>query len=273
MPRRAMAATCWPACSPMPPLRATTTTRYYNSVVSIGDGAAAALPQAPPGAVRRDPSRRSPSSAGSSARVLAIPLADQTPGAADQPPMAAAGQRVAVNICYEDAFGGELRPAGAVGNAAGQRHQRRLVRPLARRRAAQRRSRAMRALESGRPMLRATNTGITAVIDHRGRELRACPGSRAACSKASIAGRTGATPYVRCGDAIALGSALARSLSRWPLCASGDARRRGDSRLAVDALAQAHANRRAGRLLARLFGRGASHPVKSVPFAPPAAPC
>ncbi len=41
-------------------------------------------------------------------RVLAIPLADQTPGPAYPQPMEVAGQRLAVNICYEDAFGGEL---------------------------------------------------------------------------------------------------------------------------------------------------------------------
>ena len=40
--------------------------------------------------------------------VLAIPLADQTPGPAYQAPFEVAGERVAVNICYEDAFGGEL---------------------------------------------------------------------------------------------------------------------------------------------------------------------
>ena len=40
--------------------------------------------------------------------VLDIPLADQTPGQPDQPPLAAAGQRLAVGICYEDAFGAEL---------------------------------------------------------------------------------------------------------------------------------------------------------------------
>ena len=45
--------------------------------------------------------------------VLAIPLADQTPGAAHQPPLAVVGARVAVNICYEDAFGAELSTAHA----------------------------------------------------------------------------------------------------------------------------------------------------------------
>ena len=41
-------------------------------------------------------------------RVLAIPLSDQTPGPADQPPFELAGERLAINICYEDAFGDEL---------------------------------------------------------------------------------------------------------------------------------------------------------------------
>ncbi|MGH8621868.1 MAG: apolipoprotein N-acyltransferase, partial [Burkholderiales bacterium] len=47
--------------------------------------------------------------------VLAIPLQDFSRGAPDQRPLAVAGQRVAVNICYEDAFGEEIaaRAAGA----------------------------------------------------------------------------------------------------------------------------------------------------------------
>ena len=41
-------------------------------------------------------------------RVLSIPLADFSRGATTQRPMAIAGQHVAVNICYEDAFGEEI---------------------------------------------------------------------------------------------------------------------------------------------------------------------
>ena len=105
-------------------------------------------------------------------RVLAIPLSDQTPGPADQPPFEVGGARIAVNICYEDAFGDELR--------AGAREATLLVnvtndawygRSIAARQHNQ--IAAMRALELGRPMLRATNTGITSAIDHDGRVVAA----------------------------------------------------------------------------------------------------
>jgi apolipoprotein N-acyltransferase len=67
---------------------------------------------------------------------------------------------------------------------------------------------AMRAIEAARPMLRATNTGITAIIDHHGVERARLPWFTRGVLEGSIAGRTGATPYVRFGDAIALGASL-----------------------------------------------------------------
>jgi apolipoprotein N-acyltransferase len=148
--------------------------------------------------------------------VLAIPLADQTPGPEDQPPFDAAGERVAVNICYEDAFGGELRSAAAAATllvnvtndawygrslAAEQHNQ------IA----------AMRALESGRPMLRATNTGITSAIDHRGRELARLPWFTRGILEVEIAGRQGLTPYLRWGDAVPLSAGAALLLVAWLL--------------------------------------------------------
>ena len=77
--------------------------------------------------------------------------------------MRLAGQHVAVNICYEDAFGEEiiraLPQAGILANLSNTAwFGRSLAQPqhlqIAR----------MRAVETGRPMLRATNTGMTAVI-------------------------------------------------------------------------------------------------------------
>ncbi len=141
-------------------------------------------------------------------RVLHIPLADQTPGAADQPPFDVAGQRVAVNICYEDAFGGELirelpeatllvnvtNDAWYGHSLAAEQHEQ-----IA----------AMRARETARPMLRATNTGITSIIDHRGAEIARLPWfTRGILEDTAIAGRSGTTPYVRYGDAIAVAAGV-----------------------------------------------------------------
>ena len=153
-------------------------------------------------------------------RVLSIPLADQTPGSADQAPLNVAGQRVAVNICYEDAFGSELlhalpeatllvnftNDAWYGRSLAAEQHEQ-----IA----------AMRALETSRPMLRATNTGITSIIDHRGTELSRLPWFTRGVLEGAIAGRSGATPYVRFADfpavvlALLLGAAAYLASRKW----------------------------------------------------------
>ena len=131
--------------------------------------------------------------------VLAIPLADQARGGAEQPPLVVAGQRVAVNICYEDAVGAELihgaRSAHLLVNVTNDAWYGRSI-------AAEQHNQiaAMRALELGRPMLRATNTGITSAIGHDGRELARLPWFTTGILEVAVAGRDGATPYVRFGD-------------------------------------------------------------------------
>ena len=139
--------------------------------------------------------------------VLHIPLADQTPGPADQAPFAVAGEQVAVNICYEDAFGSELIHAlpeatllvNVTNDAwygrsfAAEQHEQ-----IA----------AMRAVETSRPMLRATNTGITSIIDHRGNEVARLPWFTRGILEGTIAGRTGTTVYMRFGDALAVALAF-----------------------------------------------------------------
>jgi apolipoprotein N-acyltransferase len=68
---------------------------------------------------------------------------------------------------------------------------------------------AMRALETGRPLLRATNTGITSAIGHDGREFARLPWFTRGILEVEITGRQGVTPYVRFGDALAVVLALA----------------------------------------------------------------
>jgi apolipoprotein N-acyltransferase len=140
--------------------------------------------------------------------VLAIPHADQARGGATQPPLVVAGQRVALNICYEDAFGAELihgaRDAHLLVNVTNDAWYGRSI-------AAEQHNQiaAMRARELGRPMLRATNTGITSAIGHDGRELARLPWFTTGILETSIAGRDGATPYLRFGDALMLALAAA----------------------------------------------------------------
>ena len=134
---------------------------------------------------------------------MSIPLADFSRGSVAQRPLAVAGERIAVNICYEDAYGDEIvrqLPEATllvnVSNVAwfgdslapGQHLQ------IAR----------MRALETGRMMLAATNTGITAAIAADGAVLARLPQFSAGKLEIEARGRTGATPYVALVDGPAL---------------------------------------------------------------------
>jgi apolipoprotein N-acyltransferase len=54
----------------------------------------------------------------------------------------------------------------------------------------------MRALESARPMLRATNTGITAIIDAEGEVIQQLPQDEFGVLEAIIQPQNGVTPYL-----------------------------------------------------------------------------
>lgn len=131
--------------------------------------------------------------------VLHIPLSDFARGAPDQHPLAVGGQRVAMNICYEDAFGAEIiraLPAATVlANVSNLAWFGDSLAPWQHAQMSQ-----MRALETGRMMLRATNTGLTAIIDAKGRIVAALPLFQPGTLSGSIQGYAGATPYVRWGN-------------------------------------------------------------------------
>jgi len=135
--------------------------------------------------------------------LLEIPLADQTAGDAQQPAFSVAAHRVAVNICYEDAFGSELidaaRSAGLLVNVTNDAWYGRSIAAWQHNQIS-----AMRALELGRPMLRATNTGVTAAIAHDGLVMASLPWFTRGVLEVTIDGRVGATPYQQAGDALAL---------------------------------------------------------------------
>ena len=110
-----------------------------------------------------------------------------------------AGQRVAVNICYEDAFGTELRDflpeASLLVNVSNDGWFGDSIAPHQHLQMAR-----FRALESGRYMLRSTNTGITAVIDPRGVIVGQGEQFKAVVVTATVQPRKGATPWVRFGN-------------------------------------------------------------------------
>ena len=132
--------------------------------------------------------------------VLHIPLTDFARGAVDQRPLAIGGQRVAANVCYEDAFGEEiirqLPEASVLVNVSNLAWFGDSFAPWQHAQMSQ-----MRALETGRMMLRATNTGVTAIIDARGHVLASLPPFTAGSLSGEIQGYAGSTPYVRWGNA------------------------------------------------------------------------
>ncbi|HWN38638.1 MAG TPA: nitrilase-related carbon-nitrogen hydrolase, partial [Gammaproteobacteria bacterium] len=71
----------------------------------------------------------------------------------------------------------------------------------------------VRAAEAGRYLLRATNTGVTAVIDPNGRVVDSLPQFHAGVLKAMVRGYTGATPYARVGNWLVVVLALVSLLA------------------------------------------------------------
>ncbi len=131
-------------------------------------------------------------------QLMQIPLGDFNRGDVGQASFEFAGQRWAPNICYEDLFGEELAarfidPGAAptvlvnLSNIAWFGDSIAIDQHLQISR--------MRALELGRPMLRATNTGATAIIDHTGRVSTLLPRATRGVLQGSVEGRTGITPY------------------------------------------------------------------------------
>jgi apolipoprotein N-acyltransferase len=136
--------------------------------------------------------------------VLNIPMGDLARGGIGQAPLSVAGQKVAVNICYEDVFGEEiiraLPQATLLVNVTNDAWYGNSFAALQHNQIAQ-----MRALETGRVMLRATNTGVTSVIDRDGRVLKMLPQHEEGTLTAEVQGYAGSTPYVRFGNALVLG--------------------------------------------------------------------
>ncbi len=131
--------------------------------------------------------------------LMQMPLGDFARGPVAAPSFEVKGQRVAPNICYEDVFGEELAmrmgdPAvaptvmanltniGWFGDTVAVTQHLHIAR--------------MRTLELQRPMVRATNTGATALIDHRGRVLKSLPAFQRGVLVGEVQGRSGTTPYV-----------------------------------------------------------------------------
>ncbi len=146
-------------------------------------------------------------------RLMSLPYTDAVAGAADQPPLAIAGQTLGLMICYEDVFGAQQRhylPAATMlvnvsndawfGDSLAPHQHLQIAR--------------IRAAEAGRFLLRATNTGITAVIDPGGAVTARVPAFTTQVLRASVRGFGGMTPYAYWGDWPTLSLALLLALGR-----------------------------------------------------------
>ena len=139
--------------------------------------------------------------------MMNIPLGDFARGPRVPASFSFAGQRIAPNICYEDLFGEELAlrfadeaqaptlfanvsNIGWFGDTIAITQHLNISR--------------MRTLELQRPMLRATNTGATAAIDHRGQVTATLPSFTRGTLDASVEGRSGLTPFARWASAFGL---------------------------------------------------------------------
>ena len=131
--------------------------------------------------------------------ILQVPMADFSRGGEAQPLLDVAGHKTGVSICYEDAFGEEvirgLPEAALLINVSNDAWFGDSLAPHQHLQMAR-----MRALETARPMLRATNNGVSALIDHRGRLLAVSPQFEVFVLTGEVQPRRGATPYVLMGN-------------------------------------------------------------------------
>ncbi len=129
-------------------------------------------------------------------KLINMPMPDFVRGEADQSLMQLNHQKIAVNICYEDIFGNEiarrakdstlmvnLSNTAWFGDSLAQPQHLQIAQ--------------IRALENGRPMLRATNTGMTAVIGPRGERQAVLAAFTRNALVSSVQGMQGTTPFQR----------------------------------------------------------------------------
>ncbi len=148
--------------------------------------------------------------------VLSIPLDSQQRGDPAQRPLRVGGQWVAVSICYEDAFGEELLhelpQATLLANFTNDAWFGNSIGPEQHLQMAQTRS-----LETGREMMRVTNTGVTALIDEKGALISRAPRGQIFNLAGMVQGFSGRTPFVLVGNYGILGICIVALVLTIPL--------------------------------------------------------
>ncbi len=172
------------------------TQQYYNSMVSVGEREAFYHKQHLVPFTEYLPLKPL---FGGIVDFMNVPMSDFSAGAADQQLIRVADHKVGISICFEDAFGEEIirvipeasflvnvsNDAWFAGSSAPYQHLQMAQ---------------MRALETGRPLVRATNTGVSAVIQHDGRLQSVAPQYEVDVLTDTIQPMGGVTPYARLGN-------------------------------------------------------------------------
>ncbi|MET3109037.1 apolipoprotein N-acyltransferase [Oxalobacteraceae bacterium GrIS 2.11] len=141
-----------------------------------------------------------------------IPMGDQQRGPLLASPFPVKDQQVLPNICYEDVFGEEIASRISYAYFAHKAVPTILlnmtniawfgdtwVMPQ------HVQITQMRTLETGRPMLRATNTGVTTLVDAQGRVVKQLASYVRGKLEVTVQGYQGLTPYIVCGNYLWLG--------------------------------------------------------------------
>jgi apolipoprotein N-acyltransferase len=132
-------------------------------------------------------------------KLLAIPMSEFSAGRESKPLLELVGHAAGLSICYEDTFGDEvaqaLPEAAFLVNASNDAWFGDSLAPHQHLEMAR-----MRSLETGRWLLRATNTGISAIIDQRGRVRKRLEQFRRGVVEGVGEPRRGMTPYARWPD-------------------------------------------------------------------------
>nr|WP_284047488.1 apolipoprotein N-acyltransferase [Guyparkeria hydrothermalis] len=137
--------------------------------------------------------------------LFEVPMSDLSPGRVDQPPLEIDGLTLGASICFEADFSRDIRrslPASGIlvtvsndswfGDSFSPHQHLQMARA--------------RAIEYRRPMIRATNTGISAVIDARGQIREALGTGKQGTLVAEVTPRLGTTPLARWGAWPTLGA-------------------------------------------------------------------
>jgi len=141
------------------------------------------------------------------ARAFEVPMSNFSAGDAPRPLLRVGERLASASICYEDVFPAEVSEAlpeaaylinvsndAWFGDSLAPHQHLEMAR--------------MRALENERWLLRSTNTGISAILDHRGQIVGRVPLFERGAFSAEIQPRRGATPFVHLGNRLTVGLAV-----------------------------------------------------------------